>query len=132
MGALPKYSRPYVDYDYVDSLSDKDKEWLNEFTEEYYGNTFRKDKKKKLKSGKKKKLKRGLHAKAGLERTELYRQTNERNRDIYNQRLRADIADTSESETDSPEDAIINRMDKANSGYFDWLHDDFPGDIRDK
>lgn len=32
----PRKNREYVDYDYTEQLSDEEKAWLNDFTEEYY------------------------------------------------------------------------------------------------
>ena len=35
--ANPKVRREFIDVDYVDKLSDKEKEWLNKFMDEYNG-----------------------------------------------------------------------------------------------
>lgn len=35
-----------IDYDYIDQLSEKEKEWLNNFTQEYIGASFDKSKKR--------------------------------------------------------------------------------------
>jgi len=93
--AMPKSVRQYIDQNYIDKLSETDKDWLNKFNEEYYGNTFRDDKTVVIKKGKNKgkirKYKKGLHAKANISRTELFNQTNARNRDIYNKSFRVPI-----------------------------------------
>ena len=36
-------SREFVDYDYVKELSDKDAEWLGNFSDNYYSGRFKKD-----------------------------------------------------------------------------------------
>ena len=42
----PRKNREYVDYDYVNELSEEEKDWLNAFTEEYYNASVKgKDKK---------------------------------------------------------------------------------------
>ena len=38
-----QYSREYVDFDYVDKLSDEEAEWLANFADNYYSGRFRKD-----------------------------------------------------------------------------------------
>ncbi len=57
-----------IDYDYVDQLSDKDKEWLNTFTEEYTNANFNHGKKV-------------LHKTKALKKN-CYDRNNARNRDI--------------------------------------------------
>jgi hypothetical protein len=58
-----------LDQDYIDQLSDKDKEWLSQFNEEYMAGSSR-HKGKKLNKTKK-------------ERRESYARNNARNRDLY-------------------------------------------------
>jgi hypothetical protein len=41
-----QYSREYVDFDYMDKLSDKDVEWLANFADNYYSGRFKKQNKK--------------------------------------------------------------------------------------
>lgn len=64
-----KTRRDLIDYDYLDKLSPKEKEWLAKFTEEYTNASFKKGKKHlhKNKDGKK----------------DCYDRNNARNRDIY-------------------------------------------------
>jgi len=66
--------RPFIDQDYVKDLNDAEKAWLSEFNESYYGNVFPK---------KKKGRKTNMFDKAGVPRTEIYNQTNSRNRDVH-------------------------------------------------
>ncbi len=56
-----------IDYDYINQLSDEDKEWLNRFTEEYTNASF----KHKNRVHKKKK-----------DKLEAYKRNNDRNKDI--------------------------------------------------
>jgi hypothetical protein len=42
------YSKEFVDYDYVDALSDEEAEWLATFSDNYYSGRFRKDKSKDI------------------------------------------------------------------------------------
>lgn len=58
-----------IDYDYIDKLSDKEKEFLNKFTEEYTIASFKKGKKK-------------IHTKKEHEK-DAYDRNNSRNRCIY-------------------------------------------------
>ncbi len=66
----PKIRGILADYDYVDKLSEKDKSWLNAFTEEYVNANF-KHKGKKLHKSKKAKR-------------ESYNRNNWRNNDVLN------------------------------------------------
>lgn len=61
----------YLDYDYVTQLTDKEKEFLNKFSEEYYRAYFKKDAKKHL------------HKKK--DRKSVYASNNARNRDLYSE-----------------------------------------------
>ena len=44
--AHKKYVKDFVDVDYVDKLSEAEQEWLNQFLDEYYDNSFYKYKNK--------------------------------------------------------------------------------------
>jgi hypothetical protein len=59
-----------IDYDYVHKLNDKEKEFLNKFTEEYVNASFKKDKRKNLH-----KTKEQVKA--------IYDSNNARNRDVW-------------------------------------------------
>lgn len=90
-----------LDYDYLDKLSEKDKEWLNRFTEEYTHARF--DHKGKKIQKKKEQIK------------DSYDRNNARNRDILT-RVRAsgrlkDIESIKEKDMNimSPEDELILR-----------------------
>lgn len=60
----------YLDYDYVDQLSDEEKEFLNKFSGEHYGGTFQKDGS-------------DLTANDDEGYRESYNRNNARNRDLY-------------------------------------------------
>jgi hypothetical protein len=89
-----------IDYDYIDQLSEKDKEWLNRFTEEYTNASF---KHKGAKIHKKKK-----------DELESYQRNNQRNNDILTRAKAAgkiyglDVVKFT-AEQLSPEDLIIQR-----------------------
>src|SRR5882724_10751545 len=68
-------ARQLMDQDYVDGLSDKDKEWLSDFNETYYGNKFPRSDKRGRKTN--------MFDKAGIPRKEIFDATNARNRDIH-------------------------------------------------
>lgn len=67
--------RQYLDIDYVNKLSSEEKEFLDQFIQTYYNNSFP----KKSKPGRK----TNMFDKAGIPRKEIFDQTNARNRDIY-------------------------------------------------
>lgn len=66
-----------IDYDYVDKLSDKDKEWLNKFTEEYINASLDTEN-----------LKNNLHNNEKLKK-DCYDRNNARNRDVLTTRKAA-------------------------------------------
>lgn len=65
----PKVRQDYLDIDYADKLSDKEKEWLSNFNEEYVGASF---------THKGKSLHRTKKA-----RKDCYDRNNARNRDVF-------------------------------------------------
>lgn len=89
---FPKTINHYIDQDYVKELSDKEKEWLSDFNEEYYGNKLSK---KTLRNKVKKK--------------EIFDQTNARNRDISNIRFKSYL-DSSFRGTYGSEESVINYL----------------------
>lgn len=40
---VKSYVREYSDFDYIDTLTDEEFEWLKKFVNEYYQNSFKKD-----------------------------------------------------------------------------------------
>ena len=73
-----------IDYDYLDQLSNKEKEWLNKFSEEYINASF-KDKKDRIHNPNKKIIKEikpdGTEIKITYEK-DSYDRNNARNRDV--------------------------------------------------
>lgn len=65
-------AREFVDFDYVDKLSSEEKQWLDQFSREYYQNDFSAPE---------------FHVDKESKR-ELYRTNNERARDIWNTGVR--------------------------------------------
>jgi hypothetical protein len=88
-----------IEIDYLDQLTDAEKDWLNRFNEEYVNANF--NHKGKLVQRKK------------AHRKDSYDRNNARNRDILT-REKAMGHDVSLKETDmyTPEDAIIKRIDR--------------------
>jgi hypothetical protein len=107
---FPKAIQHVLDMDYIAELNDDEKRWLSEFNASYYGNTFP----SKHKSGRK----TNMFDKAGIPRKELYDQTNARNRDIFSKRYKFNetfqgiAVPESYSEFTSPENAILDAIDK--------------------
>lgn len=112
--------REYLDnLEYVDKLSEKEKEWLNNFNEEYLSANFNHPGKK-------------LH-KTKAKRREIYGMNNAKNRDALaiakaSNSVRygnKDIADLVDQEAPSnPEDAIIEMMDMDAEVIDFWLNAD--------
>ena len=73
-GAYAKYhketAKHYVDYDYLNDLSESELEFLAQFSDEYYGARFARE--------------TSLHSKE--QRRELYSANNHRNRDVMSKR----------------------------------------------
>lgn len=74
-----KIRQELIDYDYIDKLSDEEKEWLNKFTNEYTCGSFQ-----KIKTGKRK----GEYSSTNLHKTqaqreECYNRNNLRNNDVH-------------------------------------------------
>lgn len=105
-----KIKQQYFDIDYVNSLSEDEKQWLNDFMNEYYGANLNESKER-------------MHNTDVL-RKDVFDRNNARNRDIYNVARtggRLDSLDEAllnqleESEIDEEfEDRIINRIDDKN------------------
>lgn len=93
-----------IDYDYVDKLSEKDKEYLNKFTEEYIIASFKKGKKR-------------LHTKKEHEK-DAYDRNNARNRCIYtkskahgNLNYLEDLKESMKDDIIEVEDELIDKID---------------------
>lgn len=82
-----------MDQDYINELSDKDKEWLSKFNEEWYGNKLSK-----------------RTARSKNKRKEIYDQTNARNRDVYNLHSRSYL-DATFKGTAGDENSAIEYID---------------------
>lgn len=104
----PKYTtkvrREYLDMDYLDKLSEKEKEWLNKFTEEHLNASFQNSSKdlNRSKTSKKK----------------VYNENNARNRCLYGIAKASNRLDEvtywdheDKVESTNPEDAIIDYID---------------------
>lgn len=99
----PKTKRELCDFDYLDKLTDSEREWLNTFMEEYA--------KAHINHGKKRKLKKH-------QIKEVYRQNNARNRDMWNKYQKVDLGEVNISEfidVNTPvtqtEDVVVELLD---------------------
>jgi hypothetical protein len=100
---LPKAVQQFFDYDYLNQLTEEEKNWLSQFTDEYYNNTLNHD------------WRKNFHYKE--QKKSIYDATNARNRDMYNKRYKYNetligvaIPDDYHTFT-SPEDAILDAID---------------------
>lgn len=110
-----KVRQELVDYDYLDKLSDAEKDWLNQFTGEYVGASFKKTKAGNY-SGK------NLH-KGKKMRKDCYDRNNWRNNDVYSVTKANDMLKDEEARKDfleavsssittkDVEDNLINKID---------------------
>lgn len=72
---MPRVRREFADQDYVNELSDEEREWLSKFNSEYYGAAITKTKQGTVK-------KKHLHTKTEHAK-EIYDNNNRRNNDLY-------------------------------------------------
>jgi hypothetical protein len=96
---VSKLKKDFLDYDYVNSLSNDEKKWLNKFTEEYYQGYFRKSRGK---------IRDSLH-KTDSQRRSCYNQNNANNRDLYAILKATDLFNN----VDGDSDKIIQTLSKA-------------------
>ena len=102
-----KLRQDLIDYDYIDKLNDKEKKFLNQFTEEYTNASFKKGK-------------RPLNKKIQTEK-DCYDRNNARNRCILTRAKAAgavineldDMAKVVKRKTHNPENELINKIDKS-------------------
>lgn len=109
--ANPKVRREFIDVDYVDKLSDKEKEWLNKFMDEYNGaNLDFENPRKNL--HKTKKLKKDCTDRVNARNRDLYAKSKIKNELYF---LNEDI----DGETDNIEDALIDYIDNKKTTSLD-------------
>lgn len=100
-----------IDYDYVDKLSKKEKEWLNKFTDEYVNASVDP-----------KNLKKNLHNTEKLKK-DCYDRNNARNRCILTQQRAQGKIETTEDNLkvlgNNPEEALNKEMDSQTRHYYD-------------
>ena len=100
-----------IDYDYVDKLSKREREWLNKFTEEYVNASVDS-----------KNLKKNLHNTEELKK-DCYDRNNARNRCILTlQRAQGKIEYTEENTKilgENPEEMLNKEMDSQTRHYYD-------------
>lgn len=95
-----------LDYDYIDKLNKKEKEWLNKFTEEYVNDVLDRNN-----------LKNNLHNTEALKK-DCDDRNNSRNRDILTRQKSAGILGYLEEEAEPAilvEDSLIEKIDNSNA-----------------
>lgn len=109
-----KVRQELIDYDYIDKLTDEEKDWLNRFSEEYNGAKFKKTKTGKFSS-------KNLHK--GEMRKDCYNRNNWRNNDVYsvekaknmlkdNKTMVSHLEEESFKTPSEIEDVLIEEIDK--------------------
>lgn len=93
-----KEAVPLVDFDYVHKLSEAEKLWLDQFAHEFYQARFPTRYKPFHETPESRRL--------------IYAADNARRRDLWNHAARFPLTGADEDETRSPEDAIIEMIDK--------------------
>lgn len=110
---MPKVRREYLDIDYLDQLSDEEKEWLNKFMDESLNASFKNDGRDKIQDKDSKR--------------KVYSENNARNRDLYSiAKASGLVSDAIDDNRPHPqnshsdkynltEDAMIAELDKKHS-----------------
>ena len=106
---MPKNRREFVDYDYIDSLPEELKDWMDRFTAEYYGASVK---------GKDRLKENEFHNTEELKKS-VTDANNARNRDIYAIKKVSNLLDTgdweniveSKSTPINIEDHLIKKID---------------------
>jgi hypothetical protein len=113
----PKYHNlsvhEYLDYDYLSSLTDKEKEFLNKFTEEHYRAYFNKDVKKHL--HKKKERKSVYNANNARNRCIISRSKKEQNLYYVDTQKAKNLTTLDKASHRDIEDALITYLDSKSS-----------------
>lgn len=106
---MPKVRQEFLDIDYLNQLSPKEKEWLNKFMEEHLNASFKNNKTDLTKTKEQKK--------------KIYNQNNARNRDLYaiskangllqleSSASKREIINTHSSGYNLTEDTLIDKID---------------------
>ncbi len=86
-----KPARGFVDFDYLDKLTEEEMRWLEKFSQEYYRAYFKNDG-------------TDFHPPKTAERTECYGANNARNRDMWSKRIRLEFRDGVAEESDEEDE----------------------------
>lgn len=108
----------YIDQDYIDQLSDKEKEFLSNFNEEFYGGNFKHKGKKLHKS---KKSKRTCYGRNNSQNRCVFGIGKAKGNLVYNHPLlmsdtsgTEDSGDANTNSSDNIENALVELIDKKN------------------
>lgn len=116
----PRSKRKFIDYDYIDKLTEKEKEWLSKFTDEYYSSNVHLNDKKAL--HKSDKLRKDCYNRDNQIRRDVYAKEDFKQlvkKYFYSDELEALLG--REGIEPSPEDKIIEKIDNEKAlKRFDW------------